>query len=102
LPRKQNVLVSTADTICFELSHPGRQAPVSVTLNPVAPSNTRLKPGGRGWLATGTYCTPRALSTKEIYTIISKFKKAAKIAEEAGFSGIQKLSIFFENGAFVS
>jgi len=81
---------TSSGAICLvQLSHPGRQAPVSVTLHPVAPSNIRLKPGGRGWLATGTYCTPRALSTKEIYRLISKFKTAAKIAEEAGFSGVQ-------------
>jgi 2,4-dienoyl-CoA reductase-like NADH-dependent reductase (Old Yellow Enzyme family) len=68
--------------VFMQLSHPGRQVHRLVTSKPVAPSAVAMKLGG-------AFAKPRALESAEIEDIIARFARAARIAERAGFSGVQ-------------
>ena len=67
-----------------QLNHPGKQIPSFLTKEPVAPSAIPLSRG----LEKG-FNTPRALTEQEILAIIAKFATSAKLAKDAGFTGVQ-------------
>ena len=67
----------------MQINHAGKQAPKNAVPNPVAPSAVPLK-GMEAFINP-----PRALSEDEIHTIINQFATTAKVAEQAGFSGVQ-------------
>ena len=67
-----------------QLNHPGKQSPSFLSAQPVAPSAVPLKAG----LEKG-FNTPRALSEDEIEDLIQTFAKAAKLAQQVGFTGVQ-------------
>jgi len=67
-----------------QLNHPGRQTPVYLSKQPVAPSVIQLE----GSLAKA-FATPRALTGTEVLNLITKFASSAKLAKEAGFTGVQ-------------
>ncbi len=67
-----------------QLNHPGRQTPGFLTPEPVAPSAVGL---GKG--LEKAFRTPRALTGEEIEAIVAKFATAARLAQEAGFTGVQ-------------
>jgi 2,4-dienoyl-CoA reductase-like NADH-dependent reductase (Old Yellow Enzyme family) len=69
--------------VFMQINHPGRQAPRTVTKHPVAPSAIAMK--GAGPL----FVKPRALEPREIEDIIERFGETARIAEKAGFDGVQ-------------
>ena len=56
---------------------------------PVAPS--AIKPAGQAFTYTGLqdYVTPRALATEEIPGIIEDYRRAAEMALQAGFDGVE-------------
>ena len=67
----------------MQINHAGRQAPRSVTDDPVAPSAVPMK-------GTGPFFkTPRALDDAEIRSIIRRFAVTARIAKLAGFAGVE-------------
>jgi len=72
------------DTHCWmQLSHAGRQTPKLVAAEPVGPSDIPLAiPGGR-------FGKPRALTADEILEVIRRFRFAAGIAQQTGFTGVQ-------------
>lgn len=70
--------------IWTQLNHPGKQIPNFIVDVPVAPSAIALKRG----LEKG-FNKPRALEEAEIYNIIEKFATSAKLAKQAGFTGVQ-------------
>lgn len=70
--------------IWAQLNHPGKQIPNFIVDVPVAPSAIALKRG----LEKG-FNKPRALTEDEILVIIQKFATSAKLAQEAGFTGVQ-------------
>ncbi|WP_192888866.1 NADH:flavin oxidoreductase/NADH oxidase family protein [Vibrio bathopelagicus] len=70
--------------IWMQLNHPGKQIPKFLCNEPVAPSAISL---GRG-LEKG-FNTPRALNDNEIHDVINKFILSAKLAKQAGFTGVQ-------------
>lgn len=70
--------------IWAQLNHPGKQIPNFIVDEPVAPSAIALTRG----LEKG-FNKPRALLEDEILTIINKFATSAKLAKEAGFTGVQ-------------
>ena len=70
--------------IWTQLNHPGKQVPNFICDEPVSPSAIGLS----GGLEKG-FNKPRALSEPEITEIISKFALSAKLAKQAGFSGVQ-------------
>ena len=70
--------------IWTQLNHPGKQIPNFIVKVPVAPSAISLRRG----LEKG-FNKPRALTEAEILVIIKKFATSAKLAQEAGFTGVQ-------------
>jgi 2,4-dienoyl-CoA reductase-like NADH-dependent reductase (Old Yellow Enzyme family) len=68
--------------IWVQISHAGRQTNKFNTLRPLAPSEVQLN-------KIGLFGKPRAMSEADIQQIIKGFTKAAKIAKEAGFTGVQ-------------
>lgn len=65
-----------------QLNHPGRQQPRVTPGQPVAPSVVPLK-------LAGSFRTPRALETDEVWAIVAKFGRSAALAQSAGFTGVQ-------------
>ena len=70
--------------VMVQLNHPGKQAPKTVAKETVAPSAVPL---GNG--LNKLFSTPRALMTSEVEELVQKFITSAKVAKEAGFSGVQ-------------
>ena len=70
--------------VMVQLNHPGKQAPKTVSKQTVAPSAVPL---GNG--LNKLFSTPPALATNEVEELIQKFVTSAKVAKEAGFSGVQ-------------
>ena len=66
-----------------QLSHAGRQTMRHLNAQPVGPSAVAVK------LPGGAFGKPRALTEPEIEDIIKRFTHAAKVCQQAGFSGIQ-------------
>jgi len=66
----------------MQISHAGRQSPRYVTNNPVGPSAVQLE-------LMGNYARPRALTEPEILDFIQRFANVARIAKDAGFTGVQ-------------
>jgi len=67
----------------MQLSHAGRQTIRYINAEPVGPSAVKVK------LPGGAFGKPRALTENEIQEIIQRFTHAAKVAKEAGFTGVQ-------------
>ena len=70
--------------IWMQLNHPGAQSPSFLSREPVAPSAVPL--GGN---IAKAFRTPRALRDQEIVALIERFARAAELAKDAGFSGVQ-------------
>ena len=73
---------SNGNQLWMQISHAGRQSPRYVTTKPVAPSEVQLE-------LLGNYAAPRALREDEILDLIQRFARVARIAKEAGFTGVQ-------------
>lgn len=69
--------------VWMQINHPGRQAPRFLDPHPVAPSAVPMKIGG------GAFASPRALESTEIEDIIARFARAAAVAKQTGFGGVQ-------------
>lgn len=70
--------------VMVQLNHPGKQVPKTIAKETVAPSTIPL---GNG--LNKLFNTPRALTTSEVEELVQKFVTSAKVAKEAGFSGVQ-------------
>ena len=70
--------------VMVQLNHPGKQVPKTIAKETIAPSTIPL---GNG--LNKLFSTPRALTTSEIEELVQKFVTSAKVAKEAGFSGVQ-------------
>ena len=68
----------------MQLNHPGRQAPAGLNAETVCPSAVPFQKELQSFFAA-----PRALTGAEIQDIIARFANSARIAEKAGFSGVQ-------------
>lgn len=66
-----------------QINHPGRQAPRTLTPQPVAPSAVALDG------SAGMFAPPRALTGAEIEDIIRRYAATAGILVRAGFDGVQ-------------
>ncbi len=72
-------------TQCWvQLNHPGKQAPKGLNRETVAPSAVPFRPEMQLLFAT-----PRALTDAEIRDIIGRFATAARLVQQAGFTGVQ-------------
>ncbi|MBA3391199.1 MAG: NADH:flavin oxidoreductase/NADH oxidase family protein [Deltaproteobacteria bacterium] len=67
----------------MQINHAGRQAPRRLVPRPVAPSSVAMKGFG------GMFAKPRALNEPEIEALIARFATAARVAQQAGFAGVQ-------------
>lgn len=68
--------------IWMQINHPGRQA------NPIASSGKIVAPSAVGMAIPGVPA-PRELTDDEVVGIVKRFATTARIAEEAGFDGVQ-------------
>jgi 2,4-dienoyl-CoA reductase-like NADH-dependent reductase (Old Yellow Enzyme family) len=89
LRRWATVTEGTDAKFILQLSHPGRQTMRGNVLpgrrqDVVGPSEVPLAVGGNR-----LFRAPRALSEAEITAIIARFARAARIADDAGFDGVQ-------------
>lgn len=66
----------------LQLNHPGRQAPRTLTPQPVAPSAVPME-------LTTFFAPPRPLEEAEIEALVARFARAATLGQQAGFSGVQ-------------
>ena len=69
---------------CYvQLSHAGRQTPITINPTPGAPSVVPVALPGK------QFGTPRALTEPEIEGLIDAFAAAARVCRDAGFAGVQ-------------
>eukprot|EP01060_Flectonema_neradi_P011044 TRINITY_DN180_c2_g1_i1.p1 TRINITY_DN180_c2_g1~~TRINITY_DN180_c2_g1_i1.p1 ORF type:complete len:444 (+),score=88.73 TRINITY_DN180_c2_g1_i1:62-1393(+) len=81
---------SSGTLAIMQISHAGRQCPVSCCSQPIAPSAVGLRmPGIPQFLQNMLTVPPRAMTNEEIKEAITKFGDTASLAEEAGFDGVQ-------------
>ncbi|MDR3498050.1 MAG: NADH:flavin oxidoreductase/NADH oxidase family protein [Parvibaculum sp.] len=67
----------------MQISHAGRQTPISVSKEPLAPSDKPLDmPGAQ-------FGKPRAMTGAEIEDVIRRFAHVATVARDTGFTGVQ-------------
>jgi len=71
--------------VWMQLNHPGRQVFASMGGNCWAPSAVALDMGKHSHL----FGTPKAMDEADIAELIERFASSAKMAEQAGFNGVQ-------------
>jgi 2,4-dienoyl-CoA reductase-like NADH-dependent reductase (Old Yellow Enzyme family) len=71
--------------VWLQLSHPGRQVFAAMGQGAVAPSAIGVNIPGHSHL----FPLPRALTADEIAAIVQRFVTASKLAEAAGFDGVE-------------
>lgn len=69
-------------TAWVQLNHAGRQTPRTISRNPAAPSEGDA-------VALAGFGRPRAMSVDEIGQVVRSFSRAARVATQAGFDGVQ-------------
>ncbi|RJS46568.1 NADH:flavin oxidoreductase/NADH oxidase family protein [Nocardioides cavernaquae] len=77
------IINSGGATAWAQINHPGRQAPRTLTPQPVAPSAVALTG------TAGMFAEPRELTHDEIEDIIRRFATTAGVLVRAGFDGVQ-------------
>lgn len=70
--------------IIVQINHPGKQAPKTVSKQPVAPSSIAIS-GNIG----NMFNKPRELTNSEIHELVKSFARTAKVAKDSGFNGVQ-------------
>lgn len=68
----------------MQLNHPGKQSPRMLSREPVAPSAIPL-----GGDLKPFFAPPRALTEAEILDLVAGFAASARLAQQAGFTGVQ-------------
>jgi 2,4-dienoyl-CoA reductase-like NADH-dependent reductase (Old Yellow Enzyme family) len=74
---------SQGAAVWMQVSHAGRQTPIRVNKTPKGPSAVGLDLPGK------MYGNPVALTEAEITDLIARFARAARVASETGFDGVQ-------------
>jgi 2,4-dienoyl-CoA reductase-like NADH-dependent reductase (Old Yellow Enzyme family) len=74
---------SRGNHLWMQISHSGRQSPMEICPHPVAPSSVGLEIRG------GNFGKPRPLEPEEIENLIERFGRAAEIARDCGFTGVE-------------
>jgi 2,4-dienoyl-CoA reductase-like NADH-dependent reductase (Old Yellow Enzyme family) len=69
----------------LQINHPGRQVFAAMGQEAVAPSAIGLNMGAHSHL----FAVPRALDAAGIAAVVARFATTARLAEAAGFSGVQ-------------
>ena len=68
-----------------QLSHPGRQTMANLGQQALAPSAIALDVGSFSKM----FATPKAMTEDDIQDVIKRFATSARLAEQAGFTGVQ-------------
>ncbi|MCH7313111.1 NADH:flavin oxidoreductase/NADH oxidase family protein [Acinetobacter sp. ANC 3882] len=68
----------------MQINHPGKQAPRGLNKDSVSASAIPFSPK-----LAAAFATPRALTEAEIEDLITRFGRTARIAQKAGFSGVE-------------
>lgn len=68
--------------VWVQISHSGRQTNRFGTNSPLAPSEIQLK-------KLGLFGKPKVMVEEDVLDVIQRFVKAARLAKEAGFTGVQ-------------
>src|SRR6202795_5243743 len=71
--------------VWMQLNHPGRQIRKNLGQETWAPSAVPLDLGKHSKL----FATPKAMTERDIHEVIARFANAARLGEQAGFSGVQ-------------
>ena len=69
----------------MQLSHPGRQTMANLGQQALAPSAVALDLGGFSKM----FAKPKAMTEEQIQDVIQRFATSARLAEKAGFTGVQ-------------
>jgi 2,4-dienoyl-CoA reductase-like NADH-dependent reductase (Old Yellow Enzyme family) len=69
----------------LQLNHPGRQMMKNLGQETWAPSAVPLDLGKHSKM----FATPKAMTEQDIHEVIARFVNAARLGEQAGFSGVQ-------------
>ena len=69
----------------MQLSHPGRQTMANLGQQALAPSAIALDLGSFSKM----FATPKAMTEDDIQDVIRRFATSARLAEKAGFTGVQ-------------
>ena len=75
-------LADSNSQLWVQLSHAGRQTNRFTNRNPLAPSAVQLH-------KMGLFGKPKAMTQTHIFEVIEKFRVAARITKDVGFSGLQ-------------
>jgi len=67
----------------MQIGHAGRQTPIAVNPEPVAPSAVPME------LPPGRFGDPRALTGDEVEDVVRRFAFVAGVARDTGFTGVQ-------------
>ncbi|MEJ8562475.1 NADH:flavin oxidoreductase/NADH oxidase family protein [Yoonia sp. GPGPB17] len=73
---------SGGNQVWMQISHPGRQCPIVVNARPLSPSAEKLK-------IMGQFGKPREMIVDDIEDAITRYANTARIAQKAGFDGVQ-------------
>ncbi|NVZ71334.1 NADH:flavin oxidoreductase/NADH oxidase family protein [Pseudomonas costantinii] len=68
-----------------QLNHPGRQTMANLGQQALAPSAVALDLGGFSKM----FAKPKAMTEGDIQSVITRFATSARLAEKAGFTGVQ-------------
>jgi 2,4-dienoyl-CoA reductase-like NADH-dependent reductase (Old Yellow Enzyme family) len=68
----------------MQISHSGKQCPISVNTEPISPSSVPLN-----FNIPFLFRTPREMTLEEIKDTIKRYSFTAKLAKEAGWDGVQ-------------
>lgn len=77
-----NSVHANGSQLWAQISHPGRQCPRMVNLEPLAPSPVQLH-------LSGNFGKPRAATQEDIFDIIERFATTAALVQSAGMDGVQ-------------
>lgn len=83
LRRVVQACASGGSELWMQISHPGRQTQKLIAPVPVGPSE------GEAVQMLGAFGRPRALRAEEIPAIVGRFAATARLARQAGFTGVQ-------------
>lgn len=75
---------SAGGHLWMQINHPGKQSPIFLSPEPVAPSAVPL---GHG--LERAFAPPRALMDDEIQDLVARYGRAAGVARKTGFTGVQ-------------
>ena len=76
---------SGGNKVWMQINHPGRQMPANLGQTALAPSNIPLALGK----LSKNFAPIRAMTEDDIHTMIDRFASTARLAERAGFDGVE-------------